>query len=73
MTNILTNKTYKNYNYTCRYASYPYYFNNLDQKYIYSTTSQLVDDNTYVLHTIKRNDTLDSLALNYYNSPLYYY
>lgn len=73
MTEILTNKNFKAYDYTCRYTPYPFYFNNLDQKYIYATTSQLIDDNTYVLHTIRRNDTLDSLALTYYNSPLYFW
>ena len=73
MNEVLTNKMYKDYDYTCRYTVCPYYFNNIDQKYIYGTTSQLNDNNTYVLHTIKRNDTLDLISLNYYNTPLYFW
>jgi hypothetical protein len=52
MSEILTNKTYRNYNYTCRYTPIPYYFHKLDNKYIYGTSSQLIKNNTFVYHTI---------------------
>lgn len=73
MSEILTNKTYRNYNYTCRYTPIPYYFHKVDNKYVYGTSSQLIKNNTFVYHTINQNDTLDSLSLVYYNSPLYFW
>lgn len=71
--NTATNKSTKSYNYICRYQSFPYYFNNEDEKYIYGTTSQLDKDVSYVAHTVKKGDTFDSLSLYYYNSPLYFW
>lgn len=71
--NNLKNKSYKNYNYICRYQSFPYYYNEEDEKYIFGTTSSLSSDTSYVAHKVKPYDTLDSLSLYYYNSPLYFW
>lgn len=66
---ILTNKQYRQYDYFSRYASFPYYYHTIDKKYIYGTASQLKDSTSYILHKVARNDTLDILALHYYNNP----
>lgn len=70
---ILTSKQYKNYSYFSRYANFPIYYNKLDKKYMYGVTSQLKKDVNYVLHKVKKGDTLDTLALTYYNNPTYYW
>lgn len=71
---VLTKKQYKEYDRVSRYSVFPYYYNRLDEKYIYGITAQLKKDNTpYVVHTVKLNDTLDSLSLYYYGNPLYYW
>lgn len=66
---VLTNKSKKTYSYTSRYATFPYYYNKEDKKYVYGLTSNLSEDTEYVLHELKDTDTLDSLALKYYGRP----
>jgi hypothetical protein len=68
----LINKSYKTYNYFSRYASYPYYYHTLDKKYIYSTTTSMNKNSTYTLYKVKKNDTIDSIALRMYNNPTFY-
>ena len=70
---VLKDKQYKEYNYFSRYQNVPYYFHTEDKKYISSTTSHINTDTPYVLHEVKINDTLDTLALKYYNNPTYYW
>ena len=70
---VLTNKTYKQYEKLSRYSVTPYYYHTLDNKYIYGTASQLKDDTLYTLYTIQPKDTLDSLALHFYNNPTLYW
>ena len=70
---ILTQKTYKDYDYISRYTSFPTYYHTLDNKYVQGTTAQLDQNNTYVAHTVKYNDTYDTLSLFYYNTPLYFW
>ena len=50
--NILKNKSYRTYDYTSRYSTYPYYYNTLDKKYIYGITGQLSDETEYTLHYV---------------------
>lgn len=66
---ILTNKQYKNYDKLSRYSSFPFYFHKNLNKYVYGKTAYLNDQTVYTTHIIKRGDTLDSLALQYYNNP----
>ena len=73
MDDILTNKSYKNYDYLSRYASFPYYYNKEDKKYIYGTTAQINKDINYVVYKVKENETLDDIALYYYNNPTYFW
>lgn len=69
----LIDKQYKQYDYLSRYTRFPYYFNRLDNKYIYGTTAQLNKDASYTLHKVKRNETLDTLALDYFNNPTFFW
>lgn len=70
---VLKDKAFKNYDYTCRYTSTPYYFNTEDQKYVYGIGTQLAKDIPYVAHKVKDTDTLDYLSLKYYNNPTYFW
>lgn len=70
---VLKNKKYKDFDYTSRYSGVPFYYNTLDEKYIYGLTSNLDKNISYVLHEVKDTDTLDSLSLKYYNNPSYYW
>ena len=66
-------KLYKDYQKISRYSVFPYYYNRIDDKYMYGLTTHLSDDITYVNHVVKQEDTLDTLALYYYNNPTYYW
>lgn len=70
---VLQNKAYKEYNRLSRYASVPYYYHRLDDKYIHGTSFYLKDTTPFTSYIVKRNDTLDSLALKFYNNPTYYW
>ena len=69
----LIDKSYKTYDYVSRYSGFPYYYDKTDEKYIYGTTSHLNTETPYVIHTIAKGDTLDTLALDYYNNPTFYW
>jgi hypothetical protein len=66
---VLTDKSIKTYDYTSRYAPFPFYFNNEDNKYVYGLTSQLSLNTEYTIHMVKDTDTLDYLAYYYYGRP----
>ena len=69
----LENKAYRDYDYISRYSSFPYYYDTEDRKYIYGTTSQLNDTSPYSLYKVEENDTFDSIALKFYNSPTFFW
>lgn len=70
----LVNKQYKDYTRVSRYSIFPYYYNRFDEKYVYGTTAHLKTEGiTYVNHKVVRGDTLDTMALHYYNNPTYYW
>lgn len=69
----LRGKSYKQYPYISRYSRFPYYYNIQDNKYVYGITGQLDKDTIYVLHKVEIKDTLDSLALQYYGRPDYFW
>ena len=64
---------YKGYERVSRYSVFPYYYNRLDEKYVYGLSSHLSKDIKYVAHKVQDGDTLDTLALYYYNNPTYYW
>ena len=70
---VLRDKMYKDYAYTSRYIAFPYYYHSIDHKYVYGITAYLDDSTPYTAHTVKRNDTIDTLALEYYNNPTLYW
>ena len=70
---ILTNKTYKSFDFLSRYPVFPYYYNTEDNKYIYGLTNHLNKDVPYVVHTVDKGESLDSISLYYYNNPTYYW
>ena len=73
MPDILGEKSYQSYEYVSRYTPFPYYYHTLDKKFIYGTTAQLDKTIAYSLHKVQDNDTLDSLALEYYNNPTFFW
>jgi hypothetical protein len=69
----LTDKQYRNYEKLSRYSPFPLYYNKTDDKYIYGTSAYLKDTTPYILHIVKRGETFDTLALEYYNNPTLYW
>lgn len=69
----LTNKQTRSYDHVSRYASFPFYYNLHDGKYVYGVTGQLSQDVEYVAHQTAQGDTLDSLSLKYYGRPDLYW
>ena len=70
---VLTNKNFKQYTKLSRYAATPYYYHTLDKKYIYGTDKYLKNNTLYTSYIIKEGDTLDSIALDFYNNPTLYW
>lgn len=71
--NILTNKQYKSYDRLSRYSTTPIYYNKHTKKNVYGTAKHLNTKTEYVLYEVKKNDTWDSLALDFYNNPTYFW
>ena len=70
---ILTNKRYANYDYICRYINTPYYYNTIDKRDVSGITKNINKEVSWVAHKVVPEDTLDSLALTYYNNPTYWW
>lgn len=70
---VLKDKQYREYNYFSRYQNVPYYYHSEDRRYIYGTTSHISKDISYTLYDVKSNDTLDTIALDFYNNPTYFW
>lgn len=70
---VLKNKAYRSYDKLSRYSSFPFYFNMLDNKYVYGIVSQLNDSTPYISHAVKLDETFDDIALEYYGNPTYYW
>ena len=69
----LKNKIYYNYDYNSRYISTPAYFDTLCKRDIMGIGTNLRNDTAYVTHIVKNRDTLDNLALKYYNNPTFWW
>ena len=69
----ITNKNYKDYNYVSRYAPFPYYYNEQDDKYMQGLTSQLSQGSVFVLHRVEQGETLDSIALDSYANSTFFW
>lgn len=74
--NVLTNKTAKSSRYYSRYNGLYYYYNNLDDKYQLETRhwlKEFTDTSKIQTYIVKEKDSYDSIALEYYNNPTYYW
>ncbi len=69
----LRNKRYESYTYISRLTTVPYYYDTLCQRDIYGIGTNMKKNNAFVSHKVKPTDTLDSLALKYYNNPTYWW
>jgi len=74
MAEVLVDKQTKTYDRLSRYQTVPFYYNTVDNKYIYGITSWLKDDTAYVLHEVTRpEEDFDYLAYLYYGDPTKYW
>lgn len=69
----LTNKRYNSFDYTCRYTTVPYFYDTETQTDVYGVGTQMSSKTAFVSHQVRPEDTLDSLALTYYNNPTYWW
>ena len=70
---VLKQKQTKKYDYISRYSGIYFYYNTLDDKYIYGITKQIKDNILSFQHTVNKNDTLDSLSAYYYGRPDFFW
>lgn len=74
--NILTNRAVKTSKYYSRYNGLYYYYNKLDKKYQLETRrwlKEFVDTSKIQTYIVKEGDTYDTIALEFYNNPTYYW
>ena len=69
----LTDKKYYTYDYNSRYTTVPYYYDELCERHVYGIGTNLKKNTSFYSHKIQDTDTLDSLALKYYNNPTYWW
>jgi nucleoid-associated protein YgaU len=69
----LINKQIYTYDYKSRYLGVPYYYDTRSNKETPGIVNQINFDTPYVLHKVQSGDTLDSLALEYYSNPSYWW
>lgn len=69
----MTNKKYLQYDYRSRYSDIPTFFDKTNSREVYGIGLQLLKDAPYVSHKVTGSDSLDSLALKYYNNPTYWW
>lgn len=69
----LKNKAYAKFDYLSRYTNTPYYYDTLANKEVYGIGTNLKTNAEFVTHKVCSNDTLNSLALKYYNNPTFWW
>lgn len=69
----LKNKTYVSFDYLSRYANMPYYYDTIQDKQIFGIGTNLKTTSEFLTHKVKNRDTLDNLALKYYNNPTFWW
>jgi hypothetical protein len=70
---VLKNKKYIKVDYISRYSGVPHYYHEVDQKEIAGLGKNMLKNVTWVAHKVVSTDTLDKLALTYYNNPTYWW
>ena len=56
-----------------RYEGVPYYYDTLEDKQVFGIGTNMKTSTEYVTHIVRDNDTLNSLALKYYNNPTFWW
>lgn len=69
----LKDKKYASFDYISRYASTPYYYHTIDQREVPGIGKNMLKNIPWVAHKVVSTDTLDKLALTYYNNPTYWW
>ena len=69
----LKNKTYLSYDYVNRYSNTASYYDTLNQRELMGIGTNMLKVDSVYTHKVKQTDTLDSLALKYYNNPTYWW
>jgi nucleoid-associated protein YgaU len=69
----LINKRSNTFDYNSRYTGIAYYYDTIKQRDIYGIGKQIDFDTAYIVHRVTTGDTLDKLALVYYNNPTYWW
>lgn len=69
----LKKKNYATFDYLSRYTHVPYYYDSLEDKEIYGIGTNIKNNTESLSHKVKANDTLNSLALKYYNNPTFWW
>lgn len=69
----LTNKRAESFDYTSRYTGVPYYYDKVANRDVYGIGQQIDFNTAYLSHSVRPGDTLDSLALVYYNNPTFWW
>lgn len=69
----LKNKRYLKYGYLCRYTGTPFYYDTVNERECAGIAQDVSKDAPSFTHIVKRGESLDSLALKYYNNPTYWW
>ena len=69
----LKDKKYASFDYISRYSTTPYYYHSLDNKEVPGLCKNMFKSVPWVAHQVVSTDTLDKLALTYYNNPTYWW
>lgn len=69
----LKSKTYKTYDYLCRYDKVPSYYDSLRKREVAGIGSNMLKTAPFVTHYLTQEDTLNSLSLKYYGNPVYWW
>lgn len=70
---MLTDKQRKTYMYFSRYQYTDIYYDTDDDKYLMGVGQWLDGDTPYIEYKVAKNDTYDSIALEMYNNPTYWW
>lgn len=69
----LKSKTYESYDYLCRYAKVPSYYDSIGGREVIGLGSNMRKSTPFVTHNLVQEDTLHSLSLKYYGNPTYWW
>jgi hypothetical protein len=69
----LKNRRYLQYGYLCRYTGTPFFYDTINEKECAGIAKDINPEASYFTHRTKKHETLDALALKYYNNPTYWW